>query len=564
MNVLGRLRLSTKMALLLGMFATAMVIIAAIGAETLHQRMLDDRIEKLTAVVSSTVSIATGLEASVVAQKISRQQAIELFHQNIRSIRYDNGIGYIAVTDMRTGNVLMHGVNPALEGKPNPLDAATGQPISVPLLDAVRLSDAGTTSYMFPKPGQTDPLPKMVAVRKFSPWNIVIYSGAYTDDLDALFRASLLRMGAIVGTILLVTMLAAWLVSHDITVSLGGLKGSMDRLAKGDLATTIDGTERRDEVGSMASAVLVFKEHMNAEERQRTVQEEAKRQAAAEQSTALKRMADVFENKVGRLVESLSSRSSELKTTAQSLRTTAGQANQEAAVVAGAAEEASTGSQTVASASEELTASISEISRQVVLSSTITNKAVGDAKRTDAIVRALADGAEKIGAVVGLITNIAGQTNLLALNATIEAARAGDAGKGFAVVASEVKSLANQTGKATEEIGAQITQIQAATKEAVEAIRGISATIAELSAIATAIAAAVEEQGSATSEIARNVRQTSQAAQDVTTGITRVSQAASETGAAAGLVLDSATDLSKEAALLSSEANTFVVAVRGG
>jgi methyl-accepting chemotaxis protein len=188
--------------------------------------------------------------------------------------------------------------------------------------------------------------------------------------------------------------------------------------------------------------------------------------------------------------------------------------------------------------------------------------AVEDARRTDAIVRALAEGAEKIGTVISLITNIASQTNLLALNATIEAARAGDAGKGFAVVASEVKNLANQTGKATEEIGTQIAQIQTATQEAVAAIRGISSTIEEVSQIATTIAAAVEEQGAATAEIARTVQQTSRAAQEVTDGISGVSQAASETGVAADKVLTAAADVSKQADQLSGEVHAFVTRVR--
>jgi methyl-accepting chemotaxis protein len=192
----------------------------------------------------------------------------------------------------------------------------------------------------------------------------------------------------------------------------------------------------------------------------------------------------------------------------------------------------------------------------------MTAKAVSDAQRTDAIVRALAEGAQKIGDVVGLITSIAGQTNLLALNATIEAARAGDAGKGFAVVASEVKSLANQTGRATEEIAAQITQIQNATKEAVEAIRGIAETIEQVSAIATTIASAVEEQGAATAEIARNVQQTAHATREVTVNIGGMSQAASETGQAASQVLSVATDVSHQAENLSTEVGGFVAEVR--
>jgi methyl-accepting chemotaxis protein len=216
----------------------------------------------------------------------------------------------------------------------------------------------------------------------------------------------------------------------------------------------------------------------------------------------------------------------------------------------------------VASAAEELTSSISEISRQVAQSAKITGHAVESARRTDTIVRALADGAQQIEHVVELISNIAGQTNLLALNATIEAARAGDAGRGFAVVASEVKSLSSQTAEATKEISTRIAQIQGATKEAVEAIQGITATIEEVSTIAATITSSIEQQGVATAEIARNVTQTAQATQDVTSNIGGVSEAANETGNAAGLVLSAASNLSKQAEQLSGEVNTFLAGVR--
>ncbi len=282
----------------------------------------------------------------------------------------------------------------------------------------------------------------------------------------------------------------------------------------------------------------------------------------AAQRAAMNQTAENFETNVGTLIAALSSGAAALQVTAQSMSATATHTDQQATTVAAAAEEASTGVQTVAAAAEELTASIQEIGRQVTSSSRITDKAVVDARHTDTIVRALAEGAQKIGDVVKLINGIASQTNLLALNATIEAARAGDAGKGFAVVASEVKSLAAQTAKATEEIGAQIKQMQGATSEAVEAIKTIGATIDEVSAIASNIAAAVEEQGAATAEIARNVQQTATSTREVTSTISGVSQAANDTGLAAGEVLGAASHLSDQAAALTAEAKTFVTSIR--
>jgi methyl-accepting chemotaxis protein len=355
---------------------------------------------------------------------------------------------------------------------------------------------------------------------------------------------------------------AAFVVARSIASPIQGLTEAMSRLARRDMSAEITGRDRKDEFGAMAEAVAVFKEDMVRADRLAAEQDQVKAQAAASQKAALDRLADGFEAKVGTMVAALSSGATQLQTTAQSMSSTATETNQQAATVAAAAEEAGAGVQTVASAAEELTASIREISRQVTQSSQITGRAVTDARRTDTIVRALAEGAQKIGDVVQLITNIAAQTNLLALNATIEAARAGDAGKGFAVVASEVKSLANQTARATEEIGAQISQIQGATTEAVQAIRAISTTIDEVSMIATTIASAVEQQGAATAEIARNVQQTASSAQEVTSNITGVSQAAQDTGMAASQVLGAASDLSQQAELLTAEVTKFLAGVR--
>jgi methyl-accepting chemotaxis protein len=298
-------------------------------------------------------------------------------------------------------------------------------------------------------------------------------------------------------------------------------------------------------------------ETMNQVKNQRA---EVERQAAEreERGQKLDALLKAFEQKVGELIVPINAATSQLQSSAKIMTGVASKTNEQTSAVAAAAEQASANVQTVAAAAEELSNSIAEISRQVAQSSTIASAAVADAQRTNEIVTALAAGADKIGAIVQLINAIAGQTNLLALNATIEAARAGEAGKGFAVVASEVKNLANQTAKATEEIGQQVGQIQTATKEAVVAIQGIGKTIGEISTIASAIAASVDQQGAATKEIARNVQEAAGGTKEVTTNITGVSRGAEETGAAAAQVLGAADGLSKQSDFLSSEVKTFI------
>ena len=360
---------------------------------------------------------------------------------------------------------------------------------------------------------------------------------------------------------LAIVVLAILVVRRNIVRPIAELTGAMHRLAAHDLDVRIPGSGQRNEIGAMAAAVQVFKDGIVIADR---VAAEQKTEHVAKQQRAacLEGIVQGFETKVGSLAGLLSAASTELEATARSMSSIATSANHQAATVAAAAADSSVGVQTVAAAAEQLTASISEISRQVSHSAQATESAVAAARRTDAIVQTLADGAHKIGDVIGLINTIAGQTNLLALNATIEAARAGDAGKGFAVVASEVKNLAQQTAQATEEISSQVHQVQTSTHEAVAAIKGITARIEEVSAIANAIAAAVEEQGAATNEIAHNIHLTASSTQTVTSNIAGVSQAANDTGEAANQVLDAAGDLSKQAERLTCQVSGFLADVR--
>ena len=366
---------------------------------------------------------------------------------------------------------------------------------------------------------------------------------------------------AVVAVAVLIGVLV-FLLSRIVGHPLSVMTQAMGRLAGGDLEVEVPGRDRRDEIGEIAAAVQVFKDSAIEKARLEAEHEERERRTEEEKRHVMLKMADAFESSVGQVVSQVSSAATEMQSSSEAMSATAEAATRQAAAVTSASEQASANVQTVAAAAEELSSSIAEISRQVTQASQIAAAAVAEAEQTNAKVLGLADAANKIGEVVALITAIAEQTNLLALNATIEAARAGDAGKGFAVVASEVKNLANQTAKATDEIGAQIASIQAATQDAVSAIESITRTIGQINEVNAGVASAVEEQGAATQEIARNVEQAAAGTQEVSTNIIGVTQAASETGAAATEIRGAAGELSTQSELLRSEVDKFLANVR--
>ncbi|QDM24093.1 HAMP domain-containing protein [Tardiphaga sp. vice154] len=428
---------------------------------------------------------------------------------------------------------------------------------------AIRRAMGGETVIQF---GETNGRPSATTfgvIRNFSDQPVAVFE--IVRDVTAyaaLTRSALTWLVIASVCVLLLAAGIATFVGRGMAKPIRTLEAAMRAIAAGNHAVAIPGAGRKDEIGSMAGAVAIFKEGLIETDQLRAAQEQQRERSQVERRDSMNALAARFESGVGGVVDAVGSAAGELRSTAQSMAATASDATRQTAAVAAASEVATQGAQAVAAAIEELNASISEIAQQVNESARVAGDAVNQANATNAEVQSLAAAAQKIGDVVNLISEIAAQTNLLALNATIEAARAGEAGRGFAIVASEVKALATQTSKATDEISAQVSAIQNATRQSVGSIQGITATIGKVSEIASAIAAAVEEQGAATLEIARNVADAARGTGEVSENIVGVNEAARETGAAASRVVESAADLSQSGKDLKTQVDAFLREVR--
>jgi methyl-accepting chemotaxis protein len=557
-GMLNHVKIHVRLMLIVVAAVIGMLAVGSAGLLNLRSNLFDARQDKLKSLVETATSIIADYRRRAEKGEFPEAEARHLALATIGAMRYDQN-EYFFVYDSQ--GVLLAHPNPEFIGQ-NRMDTKDSRGVyQVRAFLDKAVHGGGFVRYDYPRPGQDVPVPKLSYATRYQPWDMIIGTGVYIDDINELFWANVVAVGVVVLVLLVAVCVIGLLIANSIRQPLKRMTNRMGRLARGDTASEIPATGRGDEIGDMARAVVVFKDCMIEAERL-AGQERRNQEARQQRAERIEGCIREFDGAVAMVVQRVSASATQLHSEAQGLSATAEQTSRQAAAVASAAGDASANVQTVASATEELSASVGEIRRQVEESSQIAATAVGVANRTNTIVAGLSEAAQKIGAVVQLINGIASQTNLLALNATIEAARAGAAGKGFAVVASEVKTLASQTARATEDIQTQVGQMQAATNTAVEAIRDITGTIRRMSDITTTITATVAEQGASIQEIAHNVTLATTGTTAVSTTITGVSRAAGETGNMATQTVSAAQDLSEQAGRLRVVVDGFIGQVR--
>jgi methyl-accepting chemotaxis protein len=547
LSMIGHRAIAAKLAVMAGADALFMVLVAVTVLLIARTGLVAERTEKAHAVVDTVWSMADSFQRAAASGAMSADEARARFFAAAGAVWFEGHTNYAFIYDTETAINLMNTGNKALVGKDmRAAKDSNGLPFASMMLDIAKRQGEGSIRYAFPKGTDPTPLAKVAYFRDFAPWHMLIVSAEYVTDIDVTFWSMARTAGAVIGGLMLFSIGIAWAVGRSIVRPLSKLKGRMATLRSGDIEAPIPGSDRSDEVGEMARAVSVFKDHMIRENQLAEETEVERRQAeAAQRHAALVGMANTVEAETATALEGIGVRTTAVAATADAMRASAtrtGASSQDAATAGGQALGNAKG---LASGAERLATSIREIGTQVDRSTAVVGRAVTAGTEARTTIEALNLEVERIGAVADMIGEIAGRTNLLALNATIEAARAGDAGKGFAVVASEVKALATQTAGSTREIATHIDRVRTATGASVAAVTRIEQTIREISTIASLIADAVQQQDLATAEIARNVTQTANAANEMTSRIGEVSSEAVDTGRLAVEVRDNIVALSQ-------------------
>jgi len=550
-------RVFTRILLLVILALAALMAVGAFVIGQSEDLLFEQKKADIQHVVEAAAALAADFERRAAAGEMTREQAQAEAKRAIGAMRYA-GKEYVFVYDYKGINVV-HPVKPEWVGTDRIDERDPSGKYFIREFIEVAKKGGGHVDYLFQLPQSTQRVPKISYIAGFAPWQWLIGSGVWIEDVRAANWHMVRNIGLWLVGIALMLLGASIMVTRSIGGPIKRLTGSLRRLAEGDIDAAVEGSRRQDEFGAIARAIVELRDavrnRMHDEMRRDA---DAKRASEAERQRFLGEVAHSLDLQVKAVADSVGAAAQALVGTARSMTSVSAEAQREASAASGVSRSAAEHVATVGEAAGQLDGAINEIGAQVQQSSKISQDAVAQIREASAIVRTLSAASADIGKVVQLIQAIAEQTNLLALNATIEAARAGEAGKGFAVVASEVKQLATQTSKATEEISGRIHAVQGATDQAVAAIDNVDKTIARINEIGARIAAAVEEQGAATSEISRAGRHAAEQTEQLAASLVRLLEAANETSNSSEEVVASASGLSDQAASLKRQVDEFL------